>query len=132
MAELNQPPPDVAYGDALPGRRWAQVTVAGVVLAIFGVFAAFLPQARPVVVPLCLSLIPLFAVALAASIPLAAAGDGDAPPGPLYAGWAVIVGGAFCDIFATLTHSPDLAHEANPVIRALLDNGVSVEQVYLI
>jgi hypothetical protein len=102
-----------------------------VVLAIFVVFAAFLPQLRAGVVPLCLSLIPLFAVALAAAVPLGAAGKGDAPAAPLLAGWGVILTGAACDVFATVAHSPDLAREANPVLRALLDNGVTLWQVYL-
>jgi hypothetical protein len=125
------PPPDADYGYTLPGRRLAQVVLTSLMVGIFGIAAAFLPQARPAVVPLCASLIPLFAVALAAAVPLALAGKDAAPVGPLVAGWAVTLGGAACDIYATLTHSPDLAREANPVIRGLLDNGVSLGQVYL-
>jgi hypothetical protein len=91
----------------------------------------FLPAAKPWIVPLCASSIPLFVLALAAAVPLAVAGKGTAPVVPLLAGWVAIVAGAACDIFATLTHSPDLAREGNPFLRALLDNGVSLEQVFL-
>jgi hypothetical protein len=124
-------PPDVSYGYALPGRRLAQVAVTSIVLGFFALVAVFLPQARPAIIPLCASLVPLFAVALAAAVPLALTGKGTAPVVPLVAGWAVILGGAACDVSATVTHSPDLAREANPVLRGLLDNGVSLEQVYL-
>ncbi len=124
-------PPDTSYGYALPGRRLAQVAVMSIVLGIFGIIATFLPQAGEAVVPLCASLVPLFALALAAAVPLAAAGKDDAPAAPLLAGWAIVLGGAACDIYATVTHSPDLAQEGNPVIRGLLDNGVSLERVYL-
>src|SRR5262249_43137565 len=119
------PPPGggSVYGYMLPGRRLARVVVTSVVLAIVVMVAVFLPPAGPVVVPLRSVLIPLFAAALVAAVPLAAAGKDGAPAGPLLAGWAVVVGGAAADIFATLTHTPDLAWEANPVIRALLDNG---------
>jgi hypothetical protein len=125
-------PSDVSYGYALPGRRLAQVAMTSFVLGIFAVIAAFLPQAEPIIIPLCASLIPIFAVPLAVALPLAIAGKGTAPAGPLLAGWAVILGGAACDIFATVTHSPDLDREANPVIRGLLDNGLSIEGVYFI
>ncbi len=124
-------PPDTHYGYTLPGRRMAQVTVMSVVLAIFGIIAACLPRGQAGVVPLCLSVVPLFAVALAAAVPLAAVGEDSAPVGPLLAGWAVVLGGAACDIYATVSHSPDLAWEANPILRGLLDNGVSLERVYL-
>jgi hypothetical protein len=124
-------PPDTRYGYALPGRRLAQVVVMTIMLGFFGLIVLFLPQTQAGVVPVCLSMVPLFGVALAAAIPLAAAGAEDAPTVPLLAGWAVILGGAACDIYATVSHSPNLAREANPVLRGLLDNGVSLEQVYL-
>jgi hypothetical protein len=124
-------PPDTHYGYTLPGRRLAQVTVTSIVLLFFGLLALFVPQVRVAVVPLCLSMVPLFAVALMAALPLAAAGEEDAPTVPLLAGWAVILGGAACDIYATVSHSPDLDREGNPVLRGLLDNGMSLEQVYL-
>src|SRR5262245_60354532 len=120
---------DTSYGYTLPGRRLAVVAVTCIVLTVFGIVAVVLPQLRPWVVPLCLSLVPLLAVALVAAVPLAAIGEDDAPAGPLLAGWAVVLGGAACDVYATVTHSPDLAREANPVIRGLLDNGVSLTQV---
>jgi hypothetical protein len=119
------------YGYALPGRRLALLAVTSIVLSILGIIAAILPQARPVVVPLCLSLIPLLAVALAAAVPFALMGKENAPAAPLLVGFAVILGGAACDIYATVIHSPDLVREANPILRGLLDNGVSLEQVYL-
>jgi hypothetical protein len=120
------------YGYALPGRRLAQVVVLSIVFAVFAVIAAFLPQARAIVVPLCLCALPLFAVALVAAVPLALAGKADVPVGALAAGWVVILGGAACDIAATVIHSPDLVREANPLLRALLDNGVSLTGVYLV
>ncbi len=124
-------PPDAGYGYLLPGRRPAGVAMISIVLGLLAVIAAIVPQARAAVVPLCASLIPLFAVALAAAVPLAMIGKSAPSAGPLVSGWAVIIGGAACDIYATVTHSPDLAREANPVLRGLLDNGVSVGQVYL-
>jgi hypothetical protein len=42
-----------------------------------------------------------------------------------------IVGGLACDCYATAANSPDLVREANPVIRGMLDNGVSLALVYL-
>ena len=132
QSSLNPQPPHTCYGYALPGRRLAQVVVMSIVLAVVAVVAAVLPQARPWVVPVCLSLIPLFALALAAAVPLAAIGKGDVPVAPLLGGWAVVLGGAACDIFATVANSPDLAREANPVLRGLLDNGVALKQVYLL
>jgi hypothetical protein len=128
---LEPVPDDASYGYALPGRRLAVVTVTSMVLAVLAIVAVFLPQARPIVVPLCASMVPQFAIALAAALPLAVLGESNVPVLPLLAGWAVVLGGAGCDVYATLKHSPDLAHEANPVIRGLLDNGLSLEQVYL-
>jgi hypothetical protein len=109
----------------------AQVAVLSMAIVLIPIIAVFLPQARPAIVPLCVGLAPLFVVALAAAVRLAMAGREVAPAAPLVAGWAVILGGAGCDIFATVTHSPDLAREANPVLRGLLDNGVPLAQVYL-
>ena len=123
--------PDISYGYARPGRRLAQVAMTSIVLAFFVLIAVFLPQARPAMIPLCLSMLPLFAVALAAAVPFALTGKGAAPAVPLIAGWAMILGGAACDIFATVMHTPDLAREGNPVLRGLLDNAVPIEQVYL-
>src|SRR5205807_10560951 len=91
-------PRDARYGYTLPGRRLAQVTVTSIVILFFGLIALFFPQAQKGVVPLCLSMVPLFAVALAAAVPLAAAGEEDAPAAPLLAGWAVILGGGACVI----------------------------------
>ena len=124
--------PAMAGGAALPGRRLAQVTMTSLVLGIGVAVAVFLPQAREALVPLCLSLVPLFAVAAVAAILFAATGEDDVPALPLLAGWLVILGGTACDIYATLSHSPDLDREANPIIRALLDNGVSLKQVYVV
>lgn len=123
--------PDADDTPALPGRGSARVAMASLLLGFIGIVGVLLPQARPVVVPLCLSLVPLLAVALLAAIPFALAGKGGVPRGPLAAGWLVIVGGAACDIYATVGHSPDLAREANPVIRGLLDNGIPLRKVYL-
>jgi hypothetical protein len=50
----------------------------------------------------------------------------------LVAGAAFIGGGAAFDIFATLRHSPDLEHEANPLARTLLDAGVEPATVLLL
>lgn len=122
--------PDHSYGYTLPGRRLAVVVALSIVCCIIAVIAALLPQAQSIVVPLCLSLIPLFALALVAAIPLAAVGKDEAPVVPLLLGWAVVLGGAACDVYATVSHSPDLAQEANPVLRGLLDNGVSLEEVF--
>src|SRR5438128_2600459 len=61
---------------------------------------------------------------------LAGTGESDTPRVPLLAGWAAVGGGAACDIYATVSHSPDLSREANPLIRSLLDNGVSLGRVY--
>jgi hypothetical protein len=124
-------PKDALYGYALPGRRLAVTAVTCLVLAFIGMVAVCLPQFRSWVVPLCLSLVPLLVVALVAAVPLAAIGKDDAPVAPLLAGWLIVVGGAACDTFATVTHSPDLGQEANPVLRGLLDNGVPLAQVYL-
>jgi hypothetical protein len=101
------------------------------VIVFLAVVTLFLPLARPWLVSICVSLIPLFALALSAAVPLAAVGKEDAPAVPLLAGWAVVLAGAACDIFATVANSPDLQREANPVLRALLDNGVSLTQVFL-
>jgi hypothetical protein len=128
---LLEPLTDTAYGYSLPGRRLAIVTVVCILLAIVCTVAPLLPQARPIVVQVCLALIPLIAVALLAVIPLASIGKGIAPVVPLFAGWAVVIGGAAIDIYATVSHSPDLAQEMNPVLRGLLDNGVSLQRVYL-
>lgn len=46
-------------------------------------------------------------------------------------GLAFIIGGAAFDIYATLRHSPDLMHEANPFARTLLDNGASLKTVMI-
>jgi hypothetical protein len=115
----------------VPGRRLAQATGTAASLACCCGIALILPIAAPWVVPLCSCVIVLSAVALATAVPLAGAGKGMAPAAPLLAGWAVVIGGAGCDIFATLAHSPDLVREANPIIRSLLDNGVSLRHVFL-
>lgn len=49
----------------------------------------------------------------------------------LVSGLMFIVGGAVFDIYATLRHSPDLLHEANPFARALLDDGVNLKAVMI-
>jgi len=125
-------PVDTRYGYALPGRRWAQVAVSSIVFAIVAIIATMLPQVRPAIVSLCIILVPLLALALAAAVPLAAAGRDTAPARPLIAGWAAILGGSACDVYATMAQSPDLAREANPIMRGMLDNGVSLVQVYAI
>lgn len=114
----------------LPGRRFAQVTAFCLVLNCFVVVALLLPQARPVVVPLCLSLVAIVGVALVSALGLTAAGASDVPLAPGLAGVLLILGGAACDIYATIRHSPDLRREANPVLRGLLDEGVSLAEVY--
>jgi hypothetical protein len=125
-------PTDTAYGYALPGRRFAQVCMSCLLLAAFGVIAALLPQAKPLAVPLCLAAVPLFAVALVAAVPFAARGA-DAVSAPALAlGLAAILGGTACDIVATVHNSPDLKREANPFLRGLLDNGVSLDRVFLL
>jgi len=123
--------PDDRYGYALPGRRFAQVAVASLVLVLLAHVAAFLPRAQVGGVSWCVSLVPLSAVALVAAVGLAAAGEEPAPLAPLLAGWLVVLGGAACDIVATVTHSPDLSGEANPILRRLLDDGVTLDSVYL-
>src|SRR5262245_42681065 len=105
---------------ALPGRRLAYVVLSDLVPRISAAAPLFLPLVRPIIVPLCLSLISIFAVAIVAAVPLAAMGDSNVPIKPLIAGSAVILGGAFFDIYPTVTHSPDLVREGNPVIRGLL------------
>jgi hypothetical protein len=102
-----------------------------IVIGVLCVIAAFLPQAQPAAVPVCLMLVPLLAAAFGAAVPLALFGEDDAPIAPLIAGWTLIVGGTICDVVATAVHSPDLTREANPVIRGLLDNDVSLVQVYV-
>ncbi len=51
---------------------------------------------------------------------------------PLLAGAIFIVGGAAFDIYATLHHSPDLEHEANPLARTLLDEGLAPATVLML
>jgi hypothetical protein len=123
--------PDSSYGYALPGRRLAQVVAGSIVLAIVAVIALFVPQAKPAIVALCLSLVPLMAVALVAAVLLVPAGKDRVPMAPLLFGWAVVLGGAACDIYATVSHDPNLVWEANPVIRGLLDNGMTLQDVYV-
>lgn len=124
------PSHDLSYGYALPGRRYAQIVVTSIVLCIVALVAAFLPQARPIIVPICLSTIPLFLFAALAAMPLALIGKSDVAMTPLLLGWFVVLAGAACDITATVRHSPNLAREANPVIRSLLDNGISLNRVF--
>jgi hypothetical protein len=123
--------PDTRYGYALPGRRSAIIVVTSELLVFLVIIALFLPPVRRWIVPLCVSMIPLLAVALAGAVPLAVAGKSDAPVARLLAGWVVMLASAACDIFATVSHSPDLAQEANPVLRGLLDNRVPLGQVFL-
>jgi hypothetical protein len=123
--------PNTLYGYTLPGRRWALVVVTSEVLIFLAVIAVFLPHPKPWMVPLCAIVIPLFATALAAAILLAAAGKDDALAVSRFAGWAVVLGGAACDIFATVSQSPDLAQEGNPFLRGLLDSGVPLELVFV-
>lgn len=130
-ARSSSPSQTTDYGYALPGRWLAQVTVICMVIVFLAIVTIFLAPARPWIVPICLSLIPLLALALLATVLLAEAGKEVAPLAPLLAGWAVVLGGAACDTFATVAQSPDRGHEANPVFRALLDNGVSLAQVFL-
>jgi hypothetical protein len=108
----------------------ALVVVVCILLGVFSILAPLLPQAQAGVVTLGAGLVLLLAVALAAAVPLAAAGEDDPPVAALLAGWVVILGGAVCDIVATVVHSPDLAREANPMLRGLLDHGVALGQVY--
>jgi len=45
-------------------------------------------------------------------------------------GCLLIVGGVALDVIATIVYTPDLAREANPLARLLLDSGYSVRFVY--
>ena len=63
------------------------------------------------------------------SVALAAQGPGKAPLVAALPVVTFIAGGAAADVYSTLHHSPDLAREANPYVRGLLDAGVPLEAV---
>src|SRR5947208_850634 len=83
VPSLVEPLPDLDHDWVLPGRRLAAVAVLSIVLAVCISLVLLLPQPRHIAVPLCVSLIPLFVVALVAAVALAAAGKGVVPVAPL-------------------------------------------------
>ncbi|MBA4065224.1 MAG: hypothetical protein C0501_16235 [Isosphaera sp.] len=121
----------VSPDDPMPGRtaaRWLSGILVAMILWVLAVWLA--PQLRPLRVPTVYAVLAAGGVVLVLAVRFAAAGRDRTPVGPLLAGWAVWFGGAAADILATVTHTPDLAREANPLIRALLDAGWPVDAVY--
>lgn len=95
------------------------------------IIAIYLLRVFPAVsAPSAFALPPLLIVCLDLAIRLARAGTTAAPAGVLIPGVAFVVGGGVFDIAATLYHSPDLAHETNPIARSLLDSSYPLGLVY--
>lgn len=119
---------------ALPpgAERLAAWTVRVLVVAwILGGLLAHPHLTAEAKVRIAYALLPLLPLMCALAIALAARGMGAAGWLPLVGGWVFVAGGAAFDIVATLVHTPDLAREANPAARALLDSDHGVGFVYV-
>jgi hypothetical protein len=117
--------------NAMPGRK-AACWLTGVIVTEFLILVsvALTPQLRSLLIPCLYTIIPAGVVVFALSILFAASGRDTIPVYGLLAGWAALLSGSAADIYATLTHSPDLAREANLLLRALLDSGLSLDLVF--
>jgi hypothetical protein len=117
--------------EPMPGHRAAQ-WVSGLLAGVFlwGILVWAVPQMRPLRVPTVYALVPVALALLGFACEFAARGRDKVHPVALVAGVLFLLSASAADIYATLTHSPDLKREANPVLRALLDSGHSLDFVY--
>jgi hypothetical protein len=121
MATLHDKP------STIPGSREAKAFVIVLVAAIYApAFIFFVHAPRPVVLAAAYVLVVGLGLFAAFAYRLMIAGTAPVPGNTFAAGAAFIAGGAGFDIFATLSHSPDLRLETNPFARFLLDSGRSV------
>lgn len=109
------------------GYLFALAIVVGAVMIGLYLFE-LLPRASA---PFAFVLPIVLAISVYLALQIARTGETPADRRLLLPGFGFLIGGAAFDIAATLYHTPDLATEANPIARALLDGGHSVALVYV-
>lgn len=116
---------------AMPGRTAARWLSGILVAAVLWTLTVWLvPKLQPLRVPTVYGVLAATGVVLVLAVRFAAQGRDRVPFLGLLAGWAVWFGGSAADIGATIAHTPDLKREANPLIRSLLDSGITIDAVY--
>jgi hypothetical protein len=112
---------------ALPFGKWSfAVLAAGAAVALIGFripsfTAARIPAACTLTAALFVEIYLIYEFSRRGGIP--------APLFPLLAGWTFAVGGIGLDVVMTVIKTPDFANEDNPVVRALLESGYSVNLI---
>jgi hypothetical protein len=121
----------MATSEPLPGNHDAKVLLLLVLTAALAILVVFYARPElPAALPIAYAVPGILVAALVLAIRVARAGTASASWVPLLLGLAFIVGGAALDITATVTHTPDLSQERNPIVRVLLNGGHGVSFVY--
>src|SRR5262245_51655387 len=114
-----------------PGNAAARLTVCLTLLLGCGLLVTFyVEQLRDLRVGAAYAVPALLLLVVLSAGRLAGLGWSPVPRLLVLAGVVFAAGGAAFDVVATVKHSPDLELEQNPIARALLDSGHSVEFVY--
>ena len=112
--------------------RMAVVRSRAASLPGLAILLILLPGRRPEVARwIALALPVILAAALVLAIRIARKGESSTPIGLALLGFAFVAGGALFDVVATLSRSPDLRLEANPIARLFLDSGESLTFVFI-
>jgi hypothetical protein len=108
-----------------------QFLMAGTLASIVVLIAYYTPAFQPIRMPLAYCLPLSLTYGLVLGFHLYRTARDPLPIVPFLIGVGFVIGGAAFDGLATLIKSPTLAREGNPIARALLDTGRSVNFVIL-
>src|SRR5689334_442942 len=101
------------------------LTILSILITFYSSNNAIMLTPTAIIIVVALVLLNILAIQLIRT------GAGNIPVIPLLAGVFFICGGALFDIAITIYKTPDLAYEANPVVRAFINNGVSIRSIYI-
>lgn len=119
---FEEKPPGTLEGYAL--------TVVTMLFAVWAIVVVGLGFGDRLVIATVYAMPFVMTFALWLSVRVARLGTSNLPLVPTSLGLGFLIGGPVLDLAATVTHSPDLAMEGNPVARALLDSDHSLFWVY--
>ncbi len=122
MADRNE---QVVEKAALPFGKWTFAVLAAA--AAIALISFKIPSFMAARIPAAYILLAVLFVEIYLIYEFARRGGRSAPLLPLLAGWAFALGGIGLDVVMTAIKTPDFSNEDNPVVRAFLDSGYSVE-----
>ncbi len=127
-SSLSHPTITVAQRSRLYAAALFALYLAGS-LAIYAIY--FTPHFPVLRLPFSYLLLPLLVAAFGLSIGLYRQAEGRLPWLPAALGVIVLGGGALFDSLSTISHTPLLENEGNPIAIVMLESGHSVAAVYL-